>query len=276
MTAIARGGRARFLPLLAAAAVGLVSHPLLDLMNTYGVRPWLPFDRTRYYGDAVFILDPWLWLTLGAGACLAAPRTVLAHVRWGALAAAALALIVYSGRAPIGVSIAWAGGAAVVAILRAAGVGNTRPRAAAAAGLVAAAAYVGVLFACSHTALERGVAAIAARLPSGERIVATSAHPRPAIPWRFDALVQTETAVHRAAVNLLSGVVGPTRSLATNLDDPLLSRVRDTYAHEVWRDFARHPFVARDDDGSLILGDARYQPKPVVDWCNISVAVPDP
>src|SRR3954467_12083649 len=48
---------ARFLPLLLAAAVGLASHLLLDFSNSYGVKPWLPFDATWYYADLVFIVD---------------------------------------------------------------------------------------------------------------------------------------------------------------------------------------------------------------------------
>lgn len=61
--------RARWLLLL--AYVGVLSHVGLDFLNTYGVRLLMPFDRRWFYGDAVFIIDPWLWLTLGAGVWLA-------------------------------------------------------------------------------------------------------------------------------------------------------------------------------------------------------------
>lgn len=60
--------------LIAAAALGLLSHLTLDGLNTYGVRPWLPFSGTWFYGDTAFIVDPWMWLLLGAAACLGAPR----------------------------------------------------------------------------------------------------------------------------------------------------------------------------------------------------------
>ena len=42
-------------------------HPLLDTLNTYGVRWLMPFRGDWYYGDALFIVDPWLWLVLGVG-----------------------------------------------------------------------------------------------------------------------------------------------------------------------------------------------------------------
>jgi inner membrane protein len=60
--------------LLTVAAVAVVSHPLLDLANTYGVRLLMPFSGRWFFGDALFIMDPWLWLLFGVGAGLAAWR----------------------------------------------------------------------------------------------------------------------------------------------------------------------------------------------------------
>lgn len=48
--------------LLAVALIGTLSHLLLDYTNSYGVHPFWPFDNRWYYGDAVFIVEPWLWL----------------------------------------------------------------------------------------------------------------------------------------------------------------------------------------------------------------------
>lgn len=60
--------------LLALAVVGIVSHPLLDLLNTYGVRLLMPFSGRWFYADALFIIDPWLWLALSAGVVLTRHR----------------------------------------------------------------------------------------------------------------------------------------------------------------------------------------------------------
>ena len=51
---------------LLVAVIGVMSHPILDWLNTYGVRLLMPFGREWFYGDAVFIIDPWLWLLLGS------------------------------------------------------------------------------------------------------------------------------------------------------------------------------------------------------------------
>src|SRR5262245_9062523 len=45
--------------LLLWAAIGVWSHPLLDLLNAYGVRLLMPFAARWFYGDALFIIDPW-------------------------------------------------------------------------------------------------------------------------------------------------------------------------------------------------------------------------
>lgn len=57
--------------LLALSYIGVFTHVFLDFLNTYGIRLLSPLSREWFYGDAVFIVDPWLWLILGAGAFLA-------------------------------------------------------------------------------------------------------------------------------------------------------------------------------------------------------------
>ena len=60
--------------LLAVAAIGTWSHPLLDLLNTYGVRLLMPFSGRWFYGDTLFIVDPWLWASLAVGIVLSRVR----------------------------------------------------------------------------------------------------------------------------------------------------------------------------------------------------------
>lgn len=53
--------------LLLACFLGVLSHPLLDLMNTYGTRVLEPFSHRWFYADTLFIVDPWIWLMLILG-----------------------------------------------------------------------------------------------------------------------------------------------------------------------------------------------------------------
>jgi inner membrane protein len=48
--------------LLGLLLVSTLSHLVLDWTNSYGVHPFWPVDNRWYYGDAVFIIEPWLWV----------------------------------------------------------------------------------------------------------------------------------------------------------------------------------------------------------------------
>jgi inner membrane protein len=85
---------------LLLAYAGVYSHVLLDLLNTYGVRLLAPVDWRWFYGDAVFIIDPWLWLMLGGGVWLARRQARATPARGALLFAAGYILVmVLSARA---------------------------------------------------------------------------------------------------------------------------------------------------------------------------------
>jgi inner membrane protein len=65
------GPRAHWPALLLLSYVGVFSHVFLDYLNNYGIRLLMPFSNRWFYGDAVFIVDPWLWGALAAGVWLA-------------------------------------------------------------------------------------------------------------------------------------------------------------------------------------------------------------
>jgi inner membrane protein len=64
------GGPPRALPhfgwLLGLSYIGVLTHVFLDFLNSYGIRLLSPLSQRWFYGDAVFIVDVWLWLVLGA------------------------------------------------------------------------------------------------------------------------------------------------------------------------------------------------------------------
>jgi inner membrane protein len=64
----------RFGWLVTLAYIGAISHPMLDFLNTYGVRFLMPFSDRWFYGDTLFIIDIWMWLALAAGVWLSARR----------------------------------------------------------------------------------------------------------------------------------------------------------------------------------------------------------
>lgn len=99
---------------LILAAIGVLSHPLLDWLNTYGVRFLMPFRERWFYGDAMFIIDIWLWLILGTALVLARRGAAVGRVR--AIAGVALAYIAVLnalGRAGEHIAYGAAAGAAI-------------------------------------------------------------------------------------------------------------------------------------------------------------------
>ena len=91
--------RVRAGAMLLLGSVGVFSHVALDWLNTYGVRLLMPLSRDWFYGDSVFIVDPWLWLMLFAGVMVArrlrAPRAAVAAL---AVATLYIGLMIASGR----------------------------------------------------------------------------------------------------------------------------------------------------------------------------------
>jgi inner membrane protein len=60
--------------ILLLAAISILTHPILDTLNTYGMRWLMPLRGDWIYGDTLFIVDPWLWLALGLGVVLTRRR----------------------------------------------------------------------------------------------------------------------------------------------------------------------------------------------------------
>jgi inner membrane protein len=87
--------RARWLLLL--SYIGVMSHVLLDLLNPYGLRILAPFDWRWFYGDTLFIIDPWLWLVLGIGIWTARRRTAFVPARLSLVVAAIYIVAMVAG-----------------------------------------------------------------------------------------------------------------------------------------------------------------------------------
>ena len=60
-------GRVRPPGLLLACFLGTLSHLILDFLTSYGTRLLEPFSHRWFYGDTLFIVDPWIWIALILG-----------------------------------------------------------------------------------------------------------------------------------------------------------------------------------------------------------------
>lgn len=64
----------RFGWLVALAYIGALSHPLLDLQNTYAVQLLSPLDFGWFHNDSLFIIDVWIWSALSVAIWLSRRR----------------------------------------------------------------------------------------------------------------------------------------------------------------------------------------------------------
>jgi inner membrane protein len=80
--------------LLLLSFIAIISHPFLDSLNTYGVRWLMPLSGEWFYGDTLFIVDPWVWLALSVGLFSSLRRQKKKHAAPGTPARQALGLVI--------------------------------------------------------------------------------------------------------------------------------------------------------------------------------------
>ena len=253
--------RTRFRTLI---AVALASHLVLDSWNSYGVHPFWPADSRWFYGDAVFILEPWIWMLLGVAVALntvnRAGRALL-----GAVLAGLLALGTFMRVIPVVALVALV----VTAALLAAVLATRSPRTRAAIALGLAAVFVAGEFALREVARTSAVAALE---PSARtRIVDVVLSPGAANPlcWSVLAVVRDEAGTsyvmtHGDVAVLAPSGCGRGRTRDVQWEAPhvqSLAELRALYRADCWvrgwMQFGRAPQVANGT-----ISDVRYGSSP--------------
>jgi inner membrane protein len=223
--------------------VGLASHLALDAWNVYGIHPFAPFDARWFYGDAVFIFEPWLWLLLaGALAANAGGRTRAALAVGLAVIVSvlgALGVVAPGAVAALGLgAVLWA---LVLRVLC--------PRARVPAALAAGIAFVATSFALA----ERARVETVALLPAQERIVDVVRSPQPAAPlcWSVIAITARDDAyvLRRGTLSIAPRLQDPARCglHATARLETLRVEGAMLWTDEIVQPLARLRTLERDD-----------------------------
>jgi len=187
--------------LMALAYVSVLTHPALDWLNTYGVRLLMPFDGRWFYGDSLFIIDPWVWLFLGTVTVLAHSGSPARVAGWIALGALATVLVTGFPGMPSAIRVLWCLGVASIAGVRIwGGVQQTLPRVATVC-LLLGGLYVAGMIGGSRVAHHQVAAWAHARRFEPRRIMVS---PVPADPWRRDVLIVDDLHYHRVRVDWLA------------------------------------------------------------------------
>jgi len=185
-----------FVVLLRLAAIATASHPLLDWLNTYGVRFLMPFSDRWFYGDALFIIDPWIWLLLGGAVFLSRDAIgVLEGLGWAALTLLTSALMLMTGMAPAGAKGVWIAGSLLIALARF--MRRVRTPRVARAGLLLAGFYAAAMVAASWTASAMIPERLAREEPAS--LEALMVGPVACNPMRWDVVAQTREGYRRAS-----------------------------------------------------------------------------
>ena len=189
--------------LLGVSALAVATHPTLDWLNNYGLRWLMPFDGRWFYGDTLFIVDPWLWLGLGGALFLATSHHKASLVAWGVLWILMSAVV--SLGAPLlpgGAFLGWFAVLALLFVLRAAAPINAAHSAKlATAALVLAAAYITTLGIAGRAAHTMAARALAADGLSVEQVMVA---PVPANPFRGQVVAATADAFYTGEFDWLA------------------------------------------------------------------------
>jgi inner membrane protein len=161
--------------ILALSFLSVLSHPALDWLNTYGVRLLMPFDGRWFYGDTLFIIDPWFWLLAAAGVVLARSHGARSVTGWIVLAALATWLVLTTELVGVGVKAGWIAGVLLVAAMAWRRPAWAAEGGLARAGLAGLALYIAAAFALARLA----EIALGERFPAAREM---QANPAPALP----------------------------------------------------------------------------------------------
>jgi inner membrane protein len=254
-----RGQRQSFLCLFLSASIAVSSHPLLDLLNNYGVRPFLPFKGEWFYGDLAFVVDPWMWLLLGGGIFLQAGKGKERWL-WGGLAFLTSGVVTISSSTPFNAKIVWWLGLIVIILLRNyyGKMGEFAPRIA----LVLLTVYLGGLLILQQWALSLALPYL--KSEAAEVVTKFSVSPVLANPFQWQVFAQSKGFFYIGKINLgLSDVaLEPLTQIPTANDDQRVKIALNTVSGRALTSFSRYLVTdvtaLSNGTATVILRDGRY------------------
>lgn len=281
--------------LLGLALAGGLVHISLDAFNNYGVHPFWPFYHGWFYGDSVFIIEPFLWAALVPPLYFAV-KTRAARIVLASLLGLGVVLCWIRELVPrsMALSVTLTAAALLLAAFRA------RPLSRATLAL-AAALVVFTGFASIQRVARSAVLELASRdFPNAEThdLVLT---PMPANPLCWSAiLLQTEAGQYHARSGVFALWPGflavhgcpfgsDIRPTAPSRPVPAPERPELRWARQfsapaaelralgehcvtaAFLRFARAPFWTAEIGGARVVGDVRYDRAPDLDFSDIRI-----
>jgi len=250
----------RYRGLLIASLIAAATHPLMDWTNNYGVRPLLPWSGKWFYGDLVFIIDPYIWLVLGGAAFLLTSNRRLKVIGWSVLGIASTLLILL-GPAQRGltstvvlvVRAIWILGLLAFILARSFNLPRRLRKSIAFAALAFVVCYWGALALMHHAAYENAFTR-AGQLAAehGEHLVRVAAMPTAANPLRWQSVAETDRAFYRFFVGVAQPSTSPDRfEKPSGLSEQLVSDASLDPRAQVLLGFARFPLARVESENCI-------------------------
>lgn len=261
--------------LLIASLVVSATHPFMDWTNNYGIRPFLPWNTRWFYGDLVFIVDPFIWFFVGGAVFLLTSKSKKQIAFWIFLTAAISYIVFFAvGNRP-GVSnltfvrTLWIVEVVFLLVLFTLKAGQRWREKIAITGFVALFVYWGFLAVIHRWALtEARAQGTTISQTYAEEVTDVAAMPTLANPLHWQAVVETERAAYRFEVFLL-------RDGQTRMNDLIrherpeaynslaVRQALETRPARVFMEFARFPvtrLIGEDCASQTLvqLADLRY------------------
>lgn len=247
--------------LLFVSVIGVATHPVLDWLNTYGMRWLMPFNGRWFYGDSVFIVDPWIWLMLGGAVFLGHSKHRNSRIAWATLASLMSLLMLGSVPGLLAAKALWL--AALVALVvgrffwRPTEVAESRL---AIAALMATTAYIGLMVSTAGYGRHLVVRELTRQ---GIDVVDLMVGPVPVNPFVRDVVVATPESYKYGSLDLIPRVelrLEPHE--IPRLQDPrLIDEALEAPHVRGFKTWVRFPFVELEETPSgcvIHVMDARY------------------
>jgi inner membrane protein len=247
--------------LFLASFLAVGTHPLLDALNNYGVKPFQPFSQKWFYGDLVFIVDPWIWLILGGAVFLSSKRSRNLAAIWIVLAVVAWQVMFFSGRVASLAIALWTFGVSLIGVLR------LKLKAlflinsflVVRVALVFFCSYLLILFYFQSRALEK--VSIYLQKELKEPLIKFSVSPTPANPFAWEYLAESDSYFYYGKVDLVNNNVSIPKQIFVERNNAILKKALETKEGKAMKNFSRY-LIADFEPGNFVttvtLCDGRY------------------
>ncbi len=248
-----QSSRTKLRGLMIASLVVTATHPILDWTNNYGVRFLLPWNSRWFYGDFVFIVDPFIWLVLGGAAFLLTSKTRKHIIVWIVIALVPSYLVLVGAPGPNRLAneallrVLWIVVLIVLVTLYRRKIGGRLGARIAIAALATVTIYCAGLAAIHAVAIRQAkTEALSIANSNAEQLVKVAAMPTIANPAEWVCLMDTNRATYRFNLSLIRKRSG-TRDLVRiekpdESDRAVEQSSRDTRA-QIFLGFARFPVI---------------------------------